>query len=466
MNAAVASKPTRPIDVIFVDDSVAVRRFLQTTISQDKELRIVCSFVNGKQIVDYLRTNPAPDVLVLDVEMPELDGRGAVAGIRELGCKVPIIMFSTLTKRGQATTLECIGSGANDYVAKPSTGDGNTKWSDMGADLIKKLRTYGRAQQQRTGMTAPRSRTGAPAEHRTVMPSAVRTVMPSAGRGPTPVAGISPGGAAVRTLTPAMGAVPKLTGLRAPAVPRELLAKPSAIQPAISPAAPARPAQRPAAVRNAQGRPLIRPDVVLVASSMGGPDALPVFFSTISQASVPICVVQHMPASLTEALKTRIERATSLPVRIADHNAVARPGEITICPGWKHLTVRREGAQVVCLVDDTPPVAGAKPAADKLFASAAQTFGPRALAIVLTGMGSDGLAGARQLVDAGAEVIVQDQKTSAAWGMPGGIVGAGLAAAVLPLNGLAEELRMRLSAIPGREEGAKGWREACRVERA
>jgi len=219
-------------------------------------------------------------------------------------------------------------------------------------------------------------------------------------------------------------------------------------------------------VRNAQGRPLIRPDLVLVASSMGGPDALPVFFSTISQASVPICVVQHMPASLTEALKTRIERATSLPVRVADHNAVARPGEITLCPGWKHLTVRREGAQVVCLVDDTPPVAGAKPAADKLFASAAQTFGPRALAIVLTGMGSDGLAGARQLVDAGAEVIVQDQKTSAAWGMPGGIAGAGLAAAVLPLNGLAEELRMRLSAIPGREEGAKGWREACRVERA
>jgi two-component system chemotaxis response regulator CheB len=411
-------------------------------------------------------------VLVLDVEMPELDGRGAVSAIRELGCKVPIIMFSTLTKRGRATTLECIGSGANDYVAKPSTGDGNTKWSDMGADLLKKLRSYGRAQQQRNGATAPRSR--APAEARTMMPAGRgdgRSGIPSSGRGPTPVAGIAPGMAS-RTITPTQGALPKLGGLRAPAVPRELLAKPvgpvltassSAALPAV-----AGNARSPArtAVRNAQGRPLIRPDVVLVASSMGGPDALPVFFSPISQSAVPICVVQHMPASLTEALKTRIERACGLPVRIAEHNAVARPGEITICPGWKHLMVRRDGAQIVCLVDDAPPVAGAKPAADRLFASAAQTFGPRALAIVLTGMGSDGLAGARQLVEAGSEVIVQDQKSSAAWGMPGGIAGAGLAAAVLPLNGLAEELRVRLSAIPGREEGAKGWREACRVERA
>jgi two-component system, chemotaxis family, protein-glutamate methylesterase/glutaminase len=412
----------RLIEVVIVDDSVVVRRFLQTILSGDKDFRLLAALPNGRELLDYVKAGKPADVIVLDVEMPELDGRETVQAVRASGCKTPIIMFSTLTQRGQATTLECIGQGANDYVAKPSNngGGGAFAWSAVGPELLKKLRTYGRAQRARG--PAPTTKSVLPPGPRSVAPPGARSA-PPAGK--------------ARDLTPRPRGLPP---------------------PPVAPAGRVAPVRNTAAessalnkVKDSTGRPLMRPDIVVVASSMGGPDALPVMLTALRESGVPILVVQHMPANLTDPLKSRLDREVKLPIKIALNGAIARPNEVTLCPGWKHLSVRRDGAAVVCVVDDGPPVGGAKPCADTLFKSAAQTFGGGVLAIVMTGMGSDGLAGARAIVEHGGEVIVQDQRSSAAWGMPGAVAGAGLASLVLPLQVLGEELRQRLAAIPGRD---------------
>ena len=427
----IAPANVKPIDVIFVDDSVAVRRFLQTVIGREKDLRVAATFVNGKQVVDHLRSNRPPDVLVLDVEMPELDGPGAVRAIRALGCRVPIIMFSTLTTRGQETTLRCLGFGANDYVAKPSAAnDGD--WQALGTKLIAKVRAHGHGGGART----PSIRPGP-----CIKAASLGTRTPTAASAGAPVGSLR---VAQPMASRASNMVSHQNGVRLPS--------PLAVHSPV------------ATVPGSSPRPLIRPDVVVIAASFGGAEALPTLIGTLGASPVPIVVVQHMPDNMTEPLRARLAQASKMRVTVAVDGAVAQPGALTLSPGWKHLTLRQVDGQVVCIVDDSAPVGGAKPSADRLLSSAARAFGSRALGVVLTGMGSDGLVGARALAGCGGQVIVQDKQSSAAWGMAGGIASAGLAAATLPLRELGEELRARLSAVDPRKPRsmAMGGRETCR----
>ena len=207
-----------------------------------------------------------------------------------------------------------------------------------------------------------------------------------------------------------------------------------------APPMPAAPAVKPPA----PDVPLGAIDCLVIGSSTGGPNALAELFSRLPAAlPVPILVVQHMPAVFTPHLAERLTRESVLPVTEAADGMHPEAGHAYIAPGGRHLLVARDGARPVLRLDDSPPVNSCRPAADKLFASAQATFGRRVLAVVLTGMGEDGLDGARAVHEAGGRVLVQDEASSVVWGMAGAVARAGLPDAALPLHDLADEIVRR-----------------------
>jgi two-component system chemotaxis response regulator CheB len=201
---------------------------------------------------------------------------------------------------------------------------------------------------------------------------------------------------------------------------------------------PAR-AQQPIVLRP---MPLIPPRVLLIGSSTGGPQALDAVLSHSSAliARVPVLITQHMPPTFTAILAEHLARATRVPVHEAIDGEPIMAGTIYIAPGGRHMSVAMHGSTPAIVIDDGPQINFCKPSVDPLFSSAATVWGSKALALVLTGMGADGLAGAKELIAAGGHVVAQDEATSVVWGMPGQVAHAGLCSAVLPLNEIPSRL--------------------------
>ena len=219
--------------------------------------------------------------------------------------------------------------------------------------------------------------------------------------------------------------VPKIKGLCPPA--------PSSAAPAVR-RAPCVPLQ-------AGGTPTGRIDVVAIGSSTGGPDALTSVLPQLPASfPVPVVIVQHMPPVFTRMFAQRLDSKCALSVKEAEHGDLVVPGRVLIAPGGQHLELKRVGTSVVAQLTSGPPESFCRPAVDVLFRSVAAVHGGSALAVVLTGMGSDGARGAEVLRRAGAEVVAQDEASSVVWGMPGAVVAAGLASRVLPLRQVATDV--------------------------
>ncbi|SFC32529.1 two-component system, chemotaxis family, response regulator CheB [Nocardioides terrae] len=334
-----------------VDDSALIRRLISTALSGAADIEIVGTARDGLEAVDLVE-ELTPDVVTLDIEMPRLDGLGALVRIRERHRRLPIIMFSTLTERGASATLDALSRGASDYVTKPSnTGSVAEGLASVRDQLVPRIRAL----------------------------------------------------AGVRMLTP----------------------RP----------VPQRPVTAP--VKPAAGSP----QVLVIGSSTGGPDALAGLLGQLpADLRVPVVVVQHMPAVFTTMLAQRLDRSTPFAVREAAEGDVLRAGEVLIAPGDFHVRLASGGGGVRVRLDQGPAENFCRPAVDVLFRSAAETYGGRVLAAVLTGMGQDGLVGVRALTARGARVIVQDEATSVVWGMPGAVALAGLADEVVPLPELPRRL--------------------------
>jgi two-component system chemotaxis response regulator CheB len=197
-----------------------------------------------------------------------------------------------------------------------------------------------------------------------------------------------------------------------------------------------------------QGASDHQPAIIAIGTSTGGPNALAAVLPALpADLPVPVAIVQHMPPLFTRMLAERLNAQSGLTVVEGQAGMVLKPGSVYIAPGDHHMELRRSGASVVLTLVQTPPENSCRPAVDVLFRSVARVFGPRVVAVVLTGMGQDGLRGCEAIGEAGGRIIVQDEPSSVVWGMPGFIARAGLAEKVLPLDAIAAEI-VRRTIIP------------------
>jgi two-component system, chemotaxis family, protein-glutamate methylesterase/glutaminase len=375
------------VRVVVVDDSSVVRHVLRDVLAGQPGLTLVATARDGMDAISVIERSH-PHVVVLDVEMPVLDGLGALREIRKRWPKLPVVMFSTLTERGAAATLEALAEGADDYLTKPtSTGGPNAALSAVSQQLVPLLRMWGSIGRRREG-AAP---TGAPA--------------------PPPA-----------LLAPARPAVPVTT----PAPARPSLPLPG-------------------------GKPV---SAVVIGCSTGGPNALAAVLPGLSATfPVPVLVVQHMPPMFTRLLAERLDRLGGLRVSEAVAGTVARPGHLYVARGGAHLAVRRAHGEVLLSEDEGAPENSCKPAVDVLFRSAAAVWGGGVMAVVLTGMGQDGMLGAQAVSAAGGFVVAQDEASSVVWGMPGAVVKAGLARQIVSLTDVAPAIDSHVRAGAGRAPG-------------
>lgn len=377
----------REIRVLIVDDSTVARRVLREIIVDEPGLCVAGLAVDGRQALAML-DECDPDLVTLDIEMPEMDGLTALAELRRRRPRLPVIMFSTLTHRGASATIEALSLGASDYVAKPvGTGGLREHMEHLRLELMPRIRALAR-------MGGRESRPGAQVPETSPLPS------PTLRREPFPADYVLPPD---RPTPPAGRTSPD----------------PSAPQRQLSQAA----------------------ELLLIGVSTGGPSALARLLPSLPDPlPVPVLIVQHMPPLFTRMLADRLDQLCPLQVREAEPGVRPEPGEVWLARGDRHLEVARESGRLALCEHQGPPVNSCRPAVDLLFLSAARACGSSALALVLTGMGHDGLDGARAIRAAGGLVLAQDEESSVVWGMPGAVAGAGLADAVLPLEALGARI--------------------------
>jgi two-component system, chemotaxis family, protein-glutamate methylesterase/glutaminase len=355
-----------------VDDSVVIRGLISRWIAAEPDMVVAASLRTGLDAVNQVeRVNP--DVAVLDIEMPDLDGISALPQMLAKKRNLIIIMASTLTRRNAEISFKALSLGAADYIPKPESTREPTAAETFHHDLIQKIRSLG---------------------------AKVRRTVPASSSPPLS---------------------PTLDRLREPSARPSPVAQPPLIRRAFSTQAPR---------------------VLLIGSSTGGPQALMTLITELGSVidRFPVLITQHMPPTFTTILAEHLARSSHRPAHEAVDGEIVKAGQIYLAPGGRHMRVARHGTDVVIALDDGPPVNFCKPAVDPLFTSAIDAWQGGVLAVVLTGMGSDGMRGGKEIVAAGGSVIAQDEASSVVWGMPGAAAHAGICAAILPLNQIASKL--------------------------
>jgi len=357
--AAVLRKTIAPgnrIRVLVVDDSVVIRRLVTHALEEEPTLEVVGFASNGSLALARI-PQLNPDVITLDIEMPEMDGLEMLRQLRQQYPNIRVVMFSTLTERGAAMTLQALALGADDYVAKvANAGSLDRSMARLREELVPKIKQF--------------------------------------------------------------------------------FLLPGSAPPVVQPPAPAPSAGKPPAPATAQKR-----KVLAIGVSTGGPNALSALIPQFpADFPLPILIVQHMPPLFTRLLADRLQAITTLQVEEAAEGSPITAGKVLIAPGDYHMLVRNGGAHSVVALDQSPPENSCRPAVDVLFRSVAEVYGGAAVSAILTGMGQDGLRGVEALKAKGAFVIAQDEASSVVWGMPGAVVGAGLADCVSPLATIVPEI--------------------------
>ena len=329
------------------DDSVVIRGAIARMLEADPGIQVVARVANGQLAVEELKRTRV-DVVVLDIEMPVMDGMTALPLLLKADPGLRVIMASTLTTRGTDIALRALGLGAADYVPKPSS-IGSIDDERFREEIVSKVKGLARLRH---------------------------------------------------------GATPN-----------------------------------PAAAPPTRRGPTLTPKLLAIGSSTGGPQALFTLLRGLGPVvNVPVVLTQHMPATFTPILAEHITKLGGLPCAEAKDGETLLKDRVYLAPGDKHLLIEAvSGASRVRLSND-PPEHFCRPAVDPMLRSASAAYEGRVLIVMLTGMGHDGLAGTRAVVDQGGAAVAQDEATSVVWGMPGAVARAGLCHAVLPLPRIAPKL--------------------------
>lgn len=391
MSVAVLNSPGssaqrhEPLRVMVVDDSAVIRGLISRWIEAEADLTVVASIRTGLDAVNQV-VRVDPDVVVLDIEMPDMDGISALPLLLEKKRNLVIIMASTLTRRNAEISFKALSLGASDYIPKPESTREISAADVFKRDLIEKIRHLGARLRRPAVVVSPP---------------------------------LSPVAQPVRAPLPRTS-----TGTMPPVAQPKLMVRPFTA---------------------------VVPRVLVIGSSTGGPQALMNLVAGIGPVidQHPVLITQHMPPTFTTILAEHLARASGRPAHEAVDGEVVKAGQIYLAPGGRHMRVVRSGTSTVIALDDGPQINFCKPAVDPLFASAAEVWQAGILAVVLTGMGADGAKGAKTIVDAGGNVIAQDEATSVVWGMPGAVAHAGVCAAILPLDQIAPKVVRVFSGVRG-----------------
>ena len=370
--------------MMVVDDSVVIRGLISRWIAAEPDMVVAASLRTGLDAVNQIeRVNP--DVAVLDIEMPELDGISALPQLLAKKRNLIVIMASTLTRRNAEVSFKALSLGASDYIPKPESTREASAAEIFHHDLIQKIRSLGAKVRRAVPASPNHAAPGYPATSPPLAPALERS--------------------------------------------REPLSRP-----------PQAPVAHPPLTRRAFSSQA--PRALLIGSSTGGPQALMTLVAEIGAVidRFPVLITQHMPPTFTTILAEHLARSSHRPAHEAIDGEIVKAGTIYLAPGGRHMRVVRRGAEVAIALDDGPSVNFCKPAVDPLFSSAIDVWQGGILAVVLTGMGSDGMRGGKEIVAAGGSVIAQDEATSVVWGMPGAAANAGICSAILPLGQIAPKL--------------------------
>ncbi len=352
--------------VMLCDDSATVRGAMARVLESDPDIAVVARVGDGRQALAALDGASAaerPEVVLLDLEMPVMDGMTALPLLLAREPRPAVIVASALTQRGASATLAALKAGAADYVPKPGAANGGLSDPAFRAELLAKVKGWGRLKR---------------------------------------------GGAA-------------------------------------------RPAASPTRRAFAGAQPGMPPKLLCVGSSTGGPQALAALVRKLPRAlPVPGVIVQHMPPGFTAMLAQHLSGAGGPGCAEARDGEPLLAGRLYVAPGDKHLLVRAEGERLFAQLSAGPPENFCRPAVDPMLRSALAAVGARALAVILTGMGQDGLAGCRDLARAGGTVWAQDEASSVVWGMPGAVAKAGLATELAPPEALGEAFAALFATKGGR----------------
>lgn len=354
------------VRVMLVDDSTIVRGLITRALTETPDIQIVATAFNGARAVPIAKEHQ-PDIIVLDIEMPEMDGITALPKLLEAAPETKIIMASTLTLRNAGISLQALELGASDYVAKPS------------ARLPEELEIFYRELREKIHALAGSKKQ----------------------RAASPPVPAPPVASSANTITLLSSHMPLTAPIKA----------------------------------------------LAIASSTGGPQALIKVFSGIKGkfSQLPIFITQHMPPTFTTILAEHLSKAGERMCMEAKNGEEVKPGHVYVAPGDYHMLVAKESGKLVLRLNQKPPINFCRPAADPMIQSLSEVYGKNLLVVVLTGMGQDGLEGAKTVVANGGGVIAQDEASSVVWGMPKAVATNNLCRAVLPLPEIADYLSQHIT---------------------
>ncbi|MDD6068903.1 MAG: chemotaxis response regulator protein-glutamate methylesterase [Succinivibrio sp.] len=411
--------------VLIVDDSTFFRKRLKEIIESDPTMQVVGEAKDGKEGVS-LAASLHPDVITMDVEMPVMDG---ITAVKEIMAKTPtpILMFSSLTFEGANSTFKALEAGAVDFMPKNFDDIAHRREDGIKA-LLNAIKAVSRSRVRGFRPALSTSTSARPSSLSATRPSStlssttrtstlsstssLSSRLSSTATAPAPTQGA------------ALGQYKKIN---------ELLSSEQGV-----PAAARKftfgdhKAETTAFKKSGKSHSL-----VAIGSSTGGPIALQEIIPKLPKLNVPVVIVQHMPGSFTNTFAARLDAMSQLHVVEAKDGDVLEPGTCYIAPGGKQMIFERFGLKTrIRIIQDTGRVTY-NPCVDVSFASLAQIFGNKVLAMILTGMGSDGCEGCQLLKAKGSVIWAQNEETCVVYGMPQAVVNANVADLVLPLGDIA-----------------------------